>query len=69
MAESIIGLFKTKVIKLMGPWISTSQLEWETCKWVHWYSTSRLHFALQYTTPQEAEDAFYENLNAARIAA
>jgi len=69
MAESIIGLFKTEVTKLMGPWKSTSQLEWETCKWVHWYNTKRLHSALQYITPQEAEDAYYENLNATKIAA
>ncbi|MFV0645614.1 MAG: integrase core domain-containing protein, partial [Sphingomonadaceae bacterium] len=39
------------------------------CKWVHWYNTKRIHSALQYITPQEAEDAYYENLNATKMAA
>lgn len=34
LAESIIGLFKTEVVHLLGPWKSTGQLEWETLKWV-----------------------------------
>ena len=36
LAESIIGLFKTEVIKFLGPWKSVSQVEWETLKWVDW---------------------------------
>ena len=32
LAESIIGLFKTEVTKLLGPWKSMGQLEWETLK-------------------------------------
>jgi putative transposase len=69
MAESIIGLFKTEVTKLLGPWKSFSQLEWETLKWVDWYNTQRLHSAIGYLTPNEAEEAFYENLNALEKAA
>jgi len=64
LAESIIGLFKTEVINFLGPWKSTSQVEWETCKWVAWYNTQRLHSAIGYITPNEAEDAFYADLNA-----
>ena len=62
LAESIIGLFKTEVTTLMGPWKSMSQLEWETLKWVDWYNTKRLHSAIGYVTPHEAEEIFYENL-------
>ena len=69
MAESIIGLFKTEVTKLLGPWKSVSQLEWETLKWVDWYNTKRVHSAIGYLTPTEAEEAFYENLNALEKAA
>src|SRR6056297_2582677 len=69
LAESIIGLFKTEVINFLGPWKSVSQVEWETLKWVDWYNTDRLHSAIGYVTPQEAEEAFYENLNAAGKAA
>ena len=69
MAESIIGLFKAEVTKLHGPWKSVSQLEWETLKWVDWYNTKRLHSPIGYLTPTEAEEAFYENLNALEKAA
>ena len=69
MAESIIGLFKTEVTKLRGPWKSVGQLEWETLKWVDWYNTRRIHSAIGYRTPTEAEEAFYENLNALENAA
>ena len=30
LAESMIGLFKTEVIKFFGPWKSLGQVEWET---------------------------------------
>jgi hypothetical protein len=33
LAESIIGLFKTEVAKLLGRWKSMGQLEWEMLKW------------------------------------
>jgi len=69
LAESIIGLFKTEVIKFFGPWKSIGQVEWETLKWVDWYNNTRLHSAIGYVTPQEAEEAFYENLNADEKAA
>ncbi|WP_420645897.1 IS3 family transposase [Yoonia vestfoldensis] len=63
LAESIIGLFKTEVIKFLGPWKSVGQVEWETLKWVDWYNKTRLHSAIGYITPNEAEEAFYANLN------
>lgn len=63
LAESIIGLFKTEVIKFLGPWKSVGQVEWETLKWVDWYNKARLHSAIGYVTPQEAEMAFYDTLN------
>jgi putative transposase len=69
LAESIIGLFKTEVIKFLGPWKSVGQVEWETLKWVDWYNNARLHSAIGYVTPQEAEEVFYANLNAAEKAA
>lgn len=63
LAESIIGLFKTEVIKFLGPWKSVGQVEWETLKWVDWYNKTRLYSAIGYITPDEAEEAFYANLN------
>lgn len=63
LAESIIGLFKTEVINFLGPWKSIGQVEWETLKWVSWYNTERLHSAIGYSTPQEAEEGFYESMS------
>ena len=63
LAESIIGLFKTEVINFLGPWKSVGQVEWETLKWVDWYNNTRLHSAIGYVTPNEAEEAFYAALN------
>ncbi|THD81405.1 IS3 family transposase [Aliigemmobacter aestuarii] len=63
LAESIIGLFKTEVIKFLGPWKAVGQVEWETLKWVDWYNNTRLHSAIGYVTPNEAEEAFYASLN------
>lgn len=69
LAESTIGLFKTEVIDFMGPWKSVGQVEWETLKWVNWYNTKRLHSKIGYITPHEAEENFYETLNAPEKAA
>lgn len=62
-------MFKTEVIKFLGPWKSVGQVEWETLKWVDWYNKTRLHSAIGYVTPNEAEEEFYTSLNAAAKAA
>jgi transposase InsO family protein len=55
LAESVIGLFKTEVIKQLGPWKNLPNVEWETMHWVDWYNTERLHSAIGYMPPAEAE--------------
>lgn len=62
MAETIIGLFKTEVIKRHAPWKSAQHIEWATLKWVHWFNHQRLLQPIGYITPTEAEDYYYENL-------
>ena len=42
LAETVIGLFKTEVVKHLGLWKTKSRLEWETMKRVHWYNKDRL---------------------------
>ena len=54
---------KTEVINFLGPWKTMAQVECETLKWVSWYNSERLHSAIGYITPQEAEEVFYENIN------
>ncbi len=68
-AETMIGLFKAEAINRLGPWKSKDQVEWETLKWVGWFNTKRLLEPLGYSTPQEAEDAYYQSLKTDNIAA
>jgi putative transposase len=42
MAESIIGLFKTEVIRCQGPWRNRDAVEMATLEWVDWYNNRRL---------------------------
>ena len=62
-------MFRAEVIKFLRPWKAVGQVEWETLKWVDWHNNTRLHSAIGYVTPKEAEEAFYANLNAAEKAA
>ena len=41
-AESIIGLYKTEVVRRRGPWRGLEDVEFATLEWVHWYNTQRL---------------------------
>ena len=58
LAETVIGLLKTEVVKHLGPWKTKGQLEWETMKWVHWHNKDRLHGVIGCQTPNEKENAF-----------
>ena len=62
LAECIIGLFKTELIKHKAPWKSPDILEWETYKWVHWYNHQRIMESIGYITPNEKEEIYYDNL-------
>ena len=63
LAETVIGLFKTEVVKHLGPWKTKGLLEWETMKWMHWYNKDRLHGAIGCQTPNEKENAFHQQNN------
>lgn len=59
MAESIIGLYKTEVIRRLGPWQSLERVEFETLKWVDWYNNRRLLEPIGYIPPNELEEKYY----------
>ncbi len=42
LAESVIGLFKTEVIRRKGPWRSLEAVEFATLTWVDWFNHRRL---------------------------
>ena len=57
MAESIIGLFKSEVIHLRGPWKSLDQVEYAVLEWVDWFNHRRILEPLDYVSPMEYEAA------------
>ena len=59
MAESVIGLYKLECIRLDGPFRTVDDLELGTLSWVHWFNHQRLHSAIGYRTPVEAEQDYY----------
>ena len=60
LAESVIGLFKTEVIRRRGPWRSLEDVEFATLEWVDWFNTRRLLEPIGYVPPAEYEARYYE---------
>lgn len=60
LAESVIGLFKTEVIKQLGPWKNATDVEGETMHWVDWYNKYRLLSSIGYIPPAEAERRYLD---------
>ena len=64
LAESIIGLFKTEVIRRRGPWRSVEDVEFATLEWVWWFNHHRLLGPIGHVPPAELEEAYYTRLEA-----
>ena len=60
LAESIIGLYKTEVIRRRGPWRHLEAVEFATLEWVDWFNHRRLLEGIGYVPPAELEDAYYQ---------
>ena len=60
MAETIIGLYKTEVIYLKGPWRGMDHVEYETLVWVDWFNKKRLLGPIGDIPPVEYEYLYYE---------
>ena len=60
LAESIIGLFKTEVIRRLGPWRHLDAVEFATLDWVDWFNTRRLLEPIGYMPPAEYEARYYD---------
>jgi transposase InsO family protein len=55
LAESVIGLFKTEVIRRRGPWRGLDDVEYATLEWVDWFNTTRLFGPIGDLPPAEYE--------------
>ena len=60
LAESVIGLFKTEVIRRKGPWRALEAVEFATLAWVDWFNHRRLLEPIGYVPPAEYEARYYE---------
>lgn len=69
LAESVIGLFKTEVIRRQGPWRGLDDVEYATLEWVDWFNNRRLLEPLGYVPPAEFEEAYYRGQEAPVAAA
>jgi transposase InsO family protein len=64
LAESVIGLFKTEIIRRRGPWRSLEDVEFAVLEWVAWFNHQRLLEPIGYVPPVEHEEAYYRRQSA-----
>jgi putative transposase len=64
LAESVIGLFKTELIRRLGPWRNVEHVELATLDYVHWFNHIRLREANGDMPPAELEDIYYRHQSA-----
>jgi transposase InsO family protein len=69
LAESIIGLYKTEVIRARGPWRNQDDVEYATLEWVDWFNHRRLLEPIGDVPPAEFEKAYYAQLEGQAMAA
>ena len=55
LAETIIGLYKTELIRRNGPWRSLEAVEFATLEWVDWFNNRRLFGPIGNMPPAEFE--------------
>jgi putative transposase len=60
LAETIIGLYKTELIRRRGPWRGIDQVEYATLEWVDWFIHRRLLEPIGHVPPAEFEAAYLE---------
>jgi putative transposase len=61
LAESVIGLYKTELIKPSGPWRTCEQVEIATLDYVDWFNHRRLYEHCGDIPPAELEAARYSH--------
>ena len=60
LAESVIGLYKTEVIRRRGPWRHAEAVEFATLEWVDWFNQRRLLTPIGHMPPAEFEQQYYQ---------
>ncbi len=65
LAESIIGLYKTELIRRRGPWRGLDDVEYATLEYVDWFNHRRLLEPIGNIPPAEKEENHYRQTSPA----
>jgi putative transposase len=60
LAETIIGLYKTELIRRRGPWKGLDEVEYATLEWVDWFNHRRLLEPIGHVPPAEFEATYHQ---------
>lgn len=69
LAETVIGLFKTEVIRRRGPWKRLEDVEFATLEWVDWFNNRRLLEPIGDVPPAELEAEYHRSQSGQAVAA
>jgi transposase InsO family protein len=69
LAETVIGLFKTEVIRRRGPWRHAEAVEFAALEWVDWFNHRRLFEPIGNIPPAKAEARYYAQIAGHAMAA
>ena len=59
LAETIIGLYKTELIRNRGPWKGLDEVEYATLEWIDWFNHRRLLEPIGNIPPAEYEANYW----------
>ena len=68
LAETMIGLYKTELIRRRGPWKGLDEVEYATLEWVDWFNHRRLLAPIGYVPPAEFEADYHQREDPSRTA-
>ena len=68
LAESVIGLYKTELIRQRGPWKDRDQVEYATLEYVDWFNHRRLLEPIGHIPPTEKEANYHRQQKRVQLA-
>ena len=68
LAETIIGLYKTELVRRRGPWKGIDEVEYATLEWVDWFNHRRLLEPIGHLPPAEFEATYHQREDPSRTA-
>jgi putative transposase len=69
LAETIIGLYKTELIRRRGTWRGLDEVEYATLDWLDWFNHRRLLEPIGNVPPAEFEAAYQRREDLSRTSA